>query len=66
MSCPVQAAGVIVEVENLRDDLRRRNGADDETTGRDLESDGEEDHLDGGGGDRRHLGSDDAPDQRPI
>ncbi|HWD98702.1 MAG TPA: hypothetical protein VG345_06685 [Bryobacteraceae bacterium] len=29
-------------------DQRRRNGADDEITGRDFESDGEEDQLAGG------------------
>jgi transposase len=45
--------GGILEVEGTREDLRHGSGADDETTRRNLEGDGEEDHLDGGGGDRR-------------
>src|SRR5436309_2061921 len=40
--------------------LRSGNGADDETTGCAVESDGEEDHLVGGGRDHRGDGSDDA------
>jgi hypothetical protein len=37
-----------LECENTSNDQRHGNGADDETTGRDSESDGEEDRLDGG------------------
>src|SRR5450759_4555717 len=40
--------------------LRRRDGADDESSRRAVEGDGEEDHLVGGGRDHRGDGSDDA------
>ena len=50
----------ILEVEYLTAVPRGGNGADDETTGCAIESDGEEDHLVGGCGDHRGDGSDNA------
>ena len=46
----------MLEVDDPREDLRCGTEADDETARRDFEGHGEEDHLDGGGGDRRCLG----------
>src|SRR4051794_34388258 len=56
----------MLEFDKPRESLGRGSGADDETTRRDLESDGEEDQLDGGGGDRGRLRPDDAADQATI
>src|ERR1035437_3853988 len=49
-----------LEGGNLSAVLGGGNGADDETAGRAIESDGEEDHLVGGRRDHRGDGSDDA------
>src|ERR1051326_8485440 len=51
---------------NKRSDFGRGTGADDETARRDLESDGEEDHLAGSGRDYRSLRPDDAADAEAI
>src|SRR3954452_7751848 len=56
----------MLEFDDTRESLGRGTGADDETTRRDFESDGEEDQLDGGGGDRRRLRPDDAPDEATL
>ena len=63
MSCPVLESGGMLEFDDTRESLGRGTGADDETTRRDFESDGEEDQLDGGGGDRRRLRPDHAADE---
>jgi hypothetical protein len=58
VKCPVEFTGDLsaltkvaakLECENTSNDQRHGNGADDETTGRNFEGDGEEDQLDGGG-----------------
>ena len=51
---------------NRPSDLRRGTGADDESARRDLESDGEKDHLAGSGRDYRNLRPDDASDEKAI
>ena len=49
-----------------RSGTRPRNGADDGTAGRDFESDGEEDRVDGGGRDCRGCGPDNATNPAAI
>src|SRR5437764_809863 len=56
----------MLEFDDTRESLGRGTGADDETTRRDFESDGEEDQLDGGGGDRRRLRPDHAADEATL
>src|SRR5665647_2592363 len=53
--------GVMLGSERNSAVLRHRDGADDESSRRVVEGDGQEDHLVGGGGDHWGDGSDDAP-----
>src|SRR6476646_79286 len=58
--CPLWSAGVKLGSGRIPAVLSRRDGADDESSRRAVEGDGEEDHLVGGGGNHRGDGPDDA------
>src|SRR5260370_19726268 len=56
----------MLRIDNPGIGKRCGTGADDETTRRDFEGDGEEDQLAGGSGDHRRMRPDHAPDARRL